>query len=1583
RAGSVRAAGRLTATWSGAGTFRAATLSAPAATVRDAAGNVVGSGAVALSAAAELAVAGGTYRVTGNGSLSFYGPAGAALGAGGDWADYSAAVTGNPTFTTSGGLTLNGTALPAGTYTITAASATLTGRGATSAPTFAGSASVAVTDGAVNVGPGTGNLSVGGAALDPAAETTLDGYTGTLTVTGDGSDADAVTLDGTAAHVLRVTAPAGLAADQNTPVTFRAAVGTSLGGDYTISAEAPAGWAVAVDAAGNVTVTPAPGSPAGSYPVRVVARSNANPDLVAQTAAAVAVAATAPGLTLVVTADPVFTAPYAGAQIPTSFQAAVRNLGPAADGYTVAASNVPAGFEVVTSRGGPLTIPAGRPGVVGLYLRPVAGAVLPAPGTPLSFTVTATSATDPTLTRTQTVSFTMPEAHGVTVAVDPAGAGATPGTTVAGTLTLRAVGNVAETVNLLTVLPTGLTLAGLSATATLQPGQSVALPFTLTVAADTPLNTTLTAGLTARFSPLGEAFDVNVRIPVRVAVPGAAAIGTAAEAAGRLGQPDLAARLRELSTALTGLVQYPASRVYKGQATAALDTIARLLAANQDLADLAPPVRADAAALTAAVTPAAIQAAVVALGNTLGVTGATLADAADTRFTIGFERNSQVGRPQVGAEYRLVLQNTGAATTTYDLAVTGLPAGVTTAFSQTSITLDPGQVTPGAGVPTVTLTLTSTSATDLVPFGFTVTATARGAARVARSAAGEFTVRDALVRVPVVATDPPFTDPGGTVRVTARILNAVNKQQDARASFTVTAPGGAVVFTSTPVAVTLNVLTTLTTADLGTFDTTGFARGDYAIAVTVTDAAGTPISGATGSGALLVGTPVSATLSTTPDAAPAGTATVATTLQATSRETFAAPLTPVGTVAIPGAAAVVTRGDRAYVAGTGGIRVVNVADPTNPQVLSTFGAEDIPAGLGIGALELDGDRLVAMINKFDATPDNKIVIYSLADPDAPVRLGQTPLTVGGIDPTGLAPFAVVDHRVYTAAFWYRRFIFGNNVFGQWGESVVVDISDPAAPAVVDVVYNRTPEPNYVYPDGLRWPDGTSNIWQIAGAGRSTVLVGTTANTKNVVNDKGQILVVDNTNPNDPEVVRTLDVPGMSVVTGIAVSGTTGLVIGSSLGWYSGYGPVGLNGKVVAARIDLTDPRNPVLGPTRTFDIDSFGMHYLERTDNGLYVTNSVDPATNAARLLVFDPRGAGDVTVTPVPIPAGIGADSFGTAGNLVLTGDGSNLIIYEFGEAAGTPATARVTVPAGVTAAGFNTAPTRTVANPDGSQTLEWDVAFGSGNTSRTFTWQSTVTGLQPGGSAVVAVNGEVTFTSGGADGTVPLPDQVVAGRQVIGITPAARTVAPGAATTYAVTLANPTAADVTYTLSAQGVPAGWVGLPPTAAVPANGTADVTLTLTPPAFAALQDYGFSVTATAGGATGSAPATLTVAGTPVAPDPESHGVVVRLMTATATAGQGVSARYVVRLTNTGSATETFALTAALPAGVTGAFDRASVEVPPGVGNFREVVLVVTPAAGTRGGAYPVDVTAASADATGTAAGSLAVTTAGVSVALDR
>ena len=352
--------GDQSASWTSSSTsaFQAQTLTAAGAVVEDSNGKKIGSGSVALSAtrAVAAAIAGNNqYSVNGTGSLSFYGPAESSLRVSGDWQNYTATVSGNVAITiTTGSLTLNGTTLPAGTYTITTSAATLTGSGASTSPDFAGSVSITASGGTVDLGAGAGNLSVGGKPLDPAHGVTMTGYTGTVSISANGDGTDAVTLSGNAGSVLAVAPSAPIQTiDQNTPTTIATDLQTSLAGTYTLAAQAPPGWTVSIDTSANVTVQPAPGLQSGIYPIQIIASvagqsqprrpDDRQRDGHAHAAGHYAVS---------VASDSLFTVPFDGAEVPTAFRATIQNLGPAADTYNLSFSNVTGGFMVVDSGAG-------------------------------------------------------------------------------------------------------------------------------------------------------------------------------------------------------------------------------------------------------------------------------------------------------------------------------------------------------------------------------------------------------------------------------------------------------------------------------------------------------------------------------------------------------------------------------------------------------------------------------------------------------------------------------------------------------------------------------------------------------------------------------------------------------------------------------------------------------------------------------------------------------------------------------------------------------------------------------------------------------------------------------------------------------------------------------------------------------------------------------------------------------------------------------------------------------------------------------------------------------------------------------
>ena len=1534
---------------------------------------------------------------------------------------------------------LNGRALPAGTYTIRTSSAMLTGSGNTTSPNFSGSASIAATNGTINLGPGSGSLTVGGNPLDPTNGATLDGYTGSVTVAaGGGNNLDNVTLNGNAANVLTVSAaPAAFTTDQNTPITFQANVNTSLADTYNLTAQAPPGWTVTIDSTGMVTATPAPGLQSGTYPIQIVAQSTTNPDLVAQTTVNVTITPTQPGITFSVQSDPLITVPFNGAQVPTAFRATIQNLGPSADTYNLTFANVPTGFTLLNS-GTSVTVPAGQTGILGLYLQPNTGQPIPPPGTVLSFTVTATSTTDPTITQSQVVTFTVPAIDALTVTSNPVALSTTPGAAVTDVITITNVGNVVENnIALAATLSSGLTLTGLN-TLTLGLGQSVTETITVTPDASTPLNSILQATINATFGPSPSPSTQTLTLPVEVVVPGAPALANAAFTAGQIGNTNLEIQLQDLATALTNLVQTPTSAVYQSQAVAALSSLISQVANDTFLVPFEGSLSAASTAIANATTAAGVQTAVVNLGTALDSLAQTLSDEAAYGFTLTLTNQDAFIQPGAPTLYPIVMQNTGSATATYDFSVSGLPAGVTATLSQSSITLAPGASIP-TGTAFVTLSL-SESGTTLIPATFTITAIAEQAPEITLTTPGQLDLRPEALLVGAVVTNPPFTNPGGQVDVTAQIESTVNGPRQVSVSYTVTDVNGNVLFTDTaPVTVPLSITSGLTTVDLGTFDTTSFSDGSDTITVTAIDQSSQPLPTATGVGSVTIGSPVTASLSVSTPIVPTGSGTVTNTLQINSSIPLPDPLTVDGQTATTPATTVALYQDAidnlslAYVSGPNGIDIVNVSNPVAPVDLGTFGQTNIvQGGLTVGRVDTIGGADYLIVG---TTPQNstgkvapfKLLIYSLAEPLSPLLVSDTasfPNPLNGVDYNSgfLSDMVVQGNTVLVPTKAY--FSFGGISESQFGNVLAIDVSNPSAPQLDGVLF-----PGASNPDSLTTQFGVAIVnSQIAYIASST---DTSFSTQNGV---GRVLIVDYSDPTNPIDLGEVDIPGTYQIVAVAVQGNQALVVGRT-GGDGGFETNGYNGTMTLSVLDITDPSNPQLVGTTLvtnaiFPTNASGVAKVSAVGlgNGLFAVSEAEVNGNP-ELLVVDPSDPSNILVSYTPVTAYV--NEMAVSGNtLYATSSTSSqgLTIFNIGQLETIPVAVSVEVPnnTGVTivagsfsiSGAFNTALPQVVVG-SAFDKVTWSGVLTSGAADVTITWQSFLTGLGVGQVLPVTSKAAVAFTSQGTPGTVNLPGTAVTGVSILSISPESQTTQPGGTATYDVQLSNPTNAEINYTLfpvhgntyfSLSNITVNSVSAFNEAfiTVEPGQTVAVTEQITVDDDATPGDYPFTLEARAFGpgfnssyiTDESIPADLMVAGAPLlVTDPVAHGVVVALTPSQATVGQALSDQtpaqtsYVVQLTNTGSADDNYNLQlSGLPNGVVYTFDQnyesnGYIVVPPGASNFRDVTVTINSYAeeGNSPGIYPFTVTATSridASESGITNGTLTEAANGVAVELS-
>jgi uncharacterized repeat protein (TIGR01451 family) len=1577
--------GKVTASWTSntASSFSVQALTADGATVQNANGDIIGAGSIALSSGAAsvpITLSGpAAFSVKGTGNLSFYSVDKTGFDASGQWSNYTATVSGTLVLRlTTDALLLNGKRLLGGVYTITTGSAKVSGSDTSLSPEFTDSVAITASGGTINLGPGTGSVTVSGHALNPSNGFFLGGFDGTVSVATAGG-VQRVILRGDAANVLRVSSDASaITTDQNTPKKFHFVVETTLTDKYNLFATAPPGWSVAIDGAGVVTVTPAPGLQGGTFPIQLIAQSTSRPELVAQDEVLVSVTPTQPSITLSVEADPTLTVPFNGADLPTAFRAVIHNSGPAADTFNLTFSKPPTGFTILSSAT-QVTIPAGQTGIVGIYLLPTDQ--IPSPATHVAFSVSATSTTNQRIAAAVTQSFTVPEIHGVTLDSDLPELNTLPGGAVTTTLTLQAVGNVPEKIALSVSAPAGLTATGLHPVV-LAPGDSATETITLTPSRTTSLNSTLDAIITASFgssdTPITQEFD----LPVNVVVPGAVALANASVAARQLGNDGLVNRFSDLSTALTNLVQDPTNKVYKSQAVANIDSLVSQLATDQFLAGFTGALTTARAALAKATTRSDIATAVINLGATLDSLAHVITDEANSRFTLGLQSDRGVilaGAPTV---FNITMLNQGNATTTYDFSVSGLPAGVTATFNHPSVTLSPGQQIPN-GNNTVTLSL-SESGDTLIGAGFTITATAEGAPEITETTSGRLTLRDESLLVSRVNTSPPFTAAGGKVAVSAKVLSAVNQPRTVHVSYVVTDHSGNVLFTSTPVTVALGIASNLVTVNLGMLDTTGFADGLDTITVTVaevvtTSATQLPLASAVGRGILAIGLPVRADLSVTPLRLPTGNGTVTNTLQIHSDINIPDPLTLDGQVATTKSATTVALYQTAtahlvYVAGTNGIDIVDATDPDNPINKGSFAADLIVrGGFTVGRVDTIGGKDYLLVGTTTTRNANQftLLVYSLADPLHPALVSTTVIPY-----QFLAEMLVHGNTVLVPTHGVYISFFGG-IFDQFGTLLSLDVSDPAKPKLAEVLFNN------------RGPAAGGDHREDGGiiVNDRLAYVSTTTSAGGALDSGiGRILVVDFSDPANLRIVDQVDVPGTIHAIDIGSQGDRALVVGST-------GGVDDLKNVTLTVLDITDRAHPkVIGTTLVTDANFGGGKVTAfALGNGLFAVSGTTIGGKPYLLLV-DPSDPNNLVVTKTPVNSVL--NELAVSGNLLYTSSDDGLAIYTIGPIVSIPVTASVQVPKNAVVPGsFNIPPTQIIHGTE-FDTLVWKRTLAFGDTDATFTWQSTVNNLGAGEVQPVALGGSVSFVSQGTPGSFSLSPTAVTGVPIISLTPRSQTARPGQAVTYDVRLTNPTDATVTYFVYYQDERFfAQARLNNTVTIGPGGTVDESLQLTPYNFASPGDYAFTVTAQnyfyGGGAKGTVSGNLTLAGDPVPQvfsDPEAHGLVLTLIPSQATVGQGQPAQYIVRLINTGSSEETYYLQAnGLPFRIFPSFGQYYVDVPPGASNFRDVPLTLTPQVGTAAGSYAFTITGQSFDssATDTAAGTLVVLNNGVRVRLNR
>lgn len=751
----------------------------------------------------------------------------------------------------------------------------LSGDGATAAPNFTSGATLSGSNYDLSAGVATGTLTVGGTPVDPANGFALGNLNSAATVSGG---VDLTLSDSADFFALALTNPASTTA-ADTATTFSADLTANFTDSYTMTVFAPDGWDVTLDTAGNISALPALGVAAGDHAIIVTVQSADYPELFVSAEHTVTVTPV-DGVELDIEPDPQFTLPWGTDYPVTNLNINGQFQLPDA-AYTVAVtntSNVERTFDLTVSGALPtawtifgaeagnttntITLAAGQRVDLSLYALPTVGDLLPIVGNSYAFDVTAVAQDNASVNAADSDTFTVAATPYPAIAVEPDEMFVLPNSTNEFTATLTNIGTASGTFDWQTLVPKANWSATTPAPVTLAPGASSVATISYDVTTGTAgIDHPVSVAIPAPTLPYTPTQAVDVYIASVGAAPIAGATTTIESCSA---DPVLAAYFFTIATSVSTLESACSSgNCNSQQRDNVVNSVNALVGyLNSDF----PTVDTSAATAAAnALAPAdTVQEnldAIPAIASSVSDLAAPVCEIAERIPALSWSPGYNAALVSESVTYTLALENRGTLDTTYDLTVT-LPSGVQTASP-----------TVPAGDSTTFDYVVSSASTG--QFTLSAAATAQDAPDIGDSESALLRVVDQFFQIVAVTPDPAFVESGvSSTDISIDVANFAFVAREGSADVAIIAPSGAISHTqNVPLSLSGNDLTTY---DLSTLDTSGYATGVYTVSVELRDLQGGLLSD--GYGLLAVGVGINANASTSPAIVAPGTVTVSTAI---------------------------------------------------------------------------------------------------------------------------------------------------------------------------------------------------------------------------------------------------------------------------------------------------------------------------------------------------------------------------------------------------------------------------------------------------------------------------------------------------------------------------------------------------------------------------------------------------------------------------------------------------------------------------------------------------------------------------------
>lgn len=1229
------------------------------------------------------------------------------------------------------------------------------------------------------------------------------------------------------------------------------------------------------------------------------------------------------GLALSATLDARFSRPFAGAEFASVYLMRAVNTGPNADTFRFTASGGGGGLNV-TDPQYVLPIVRIKPGATfEFHLCIDPNSAIPAAGAVASFQVTGTSTTTPSVTTTTMGAFTTPSTPALRMRFAPSPQAALPGDSVPVTLTLDSLGNQATSVALTTQSSPGLVLTGVPSTALLAVGESRSIALTAIVGDGVSPGTALEAVVHGSF---GGAFPVRATASVTVTSAITHCAAPASVAATQIGRANLAGLLGVLSTDIDQLATQPQSISLRDSVLREIDGLVAQF--NAPFLSALAPGFASARGGIASANVGTMGSALSALDAQFCALQSALRAAYTDAYRVYLSPAIATALPNLTTRVNLNLFNDTANPRAMNLAVVGLPAGVTATFNTTRVVV-PANYRTNFYLPESYVTFSNDGTAQ--SFEYQIVVTPEDDSSSAKTTLGHFSVRPEIVRVVDVNVSPAYGDAGTIFTPTVKLLSAVNDTREVKLRYVVKNRNGqAVTFPSPIAAVTVTSGDNVQSITMSPFSAIGFPDGPYTVEVTAYDAVLEPIPGAVGMATVFVGQPFAAGLTVTPALLAPGTSTVNVALNLEHSLVAQQSLKLRSTLALPaGPLSFAQNGDYLYVCQNTAVTIVNVSNPDTPVTTGTFASAVLTNGAPSGFETVDctvynGQLIVGFDKKLpERSGSRTLAIFDIAGANAtsPLLLTPTPIDTGKKFGSGLR-FIGTDGYMSTGLFVYNP--FSNFIFEQHGNLLKFDFSTPFSPTLTGSLY---PSGAGNPPENQSDTGGPHFVTGVAAHTNTRALVATTTGTGDFFNGVGNLLTVDTSQLptncpglSNPCIVSTLTVPQAHLLIGVASQGAAAIATGDTQGFYdvnSGY-----TGNLTLSAINLTNPSAPTLSSTLVTPLvhnETYTCNQAERKGfsstqaltNNYYAIGAYNPASCTWVLVLIDANDPGNLRFIPYDVPDSI--RGFVLNGNLLYAITASSVLVFDYTGIVGPSVTANVVVPKGtgvtIVPNSFNVTPTF-IASTATSDTYTWQQPVVA-----PITWQAIVSAMQPGTGREVATGGDVQFTLPTlGSGRLPLSPAIVTSNHIIAVsTSVPLLVAIGSPATYVVTLTNPSlTSPVTYNLTTEGVPVSWVKtLAPSITLGAGAVVTTPLIVQSNIGQSGGSIDFRVVSNANGISDAAVATLgNYYGPNVGEDTTANvGASIYTVTPTsATGAKGSTTSITVTVTNTGTVTDEYSMT---------------------------------------------------------------------------